>query len=190
MSELAQYLDSERRDNLVEFLREQRPTLLALCKRWCGGNSADADDLLGEACLRAFEALSGMQRDLQSPLGWWATIIANAARDRARKHTRRSRVSAEIAEVWASGAPGREAWVDERLSIRRGLARVNAKMSMLSRSQQLALTWRSFGDEYDEIAQKLGTSNGNARKLVQVGRQLLRADCGQVVADYLPRAVA
>jgi DNA-directed RNA polymerase specialized sigma24 family protein len=36
------------------------------------------------------------------------------------------------------------------------------------------VTCRSLGEEYDEIAAKLGTSSTNARKLVQIGRRALR----------------
>lgn len=184
MSDTSKCSSTDQRQ-LVEFLRNQRPALLALCRRWCGGNSADADDLLGDACLRAFEALSETHYELASPLGWWATIIANVARDRARKYVRRHRASAELTELWSGAPSGDGASIDERLGLSRSLERVQARMSRLARTQRLAVTFRSFGDEYDEIARKLGTSNDNARKLVQMGRRSLRSDCRQLLVDCL-----
>jgi RNA polymerase sigma factor (sigma-70 family) len=189
MSQLVKYLDASTTDELVRVLYEQRPTLFSLCKRWSGGNIPDAEDLLGDACLRAFEALSRSTVELESPLGWWATIIANIARDRARQRARRSRVAAELAAVWTRSCAETGAGLDDRLGTRRGLARVSAKMSGLSNTQRLAVTFRCFGDEYDEIADKLGTSNGNARKLVQIGRRLLRSDGGEAAA-HRDQAVA
>src|SRR6187401_3673462 len=59
-----------------------RQLLMRLCLRWTRGNQQEAEDLLGDAYLRALE---GEQKALvQCPLSYSATIIANLARDRLR----------------------------------------------------------------------------------------------------------
>lgn len=173
-------------EELVRFWRSHRVTLLRICKRWSKGNAADAEDLLGEACLRALQSLSAAPTELERPLAWWATVIANVARDKARRWDRYSRVYADLPEAWRTRAAlDLRPRLDEQLLLKAELEQVRCRMATLSGPQRLAITFRGFGDEYAEIAVKLGTSNTNARKLVQVGRRLLRDNRDQPTAGEL-----
>jgi RNA polymerase sigma factor (sigma-70 family) len=52
--------------------------------RWVTGNSADAEDVVQEACLRAFRGLAGFSGG--NSRAWVLTIVRNAAYDWLRKN--------------------------------------------------------------------------------------------------------
>jgi RNA polymerase sigma factor (sigma-70 family) len=165
---------SNNRDGISRFWCTNRGSLLRICKRWSRGNLADAEDLLGEACLRVLEAHASASVAPERPFAWWATIIANTARDHARKRERRLRSADELRGEMPGLAHTALTLPDEHCLLRDAIREVRCGMSGLTGHQQMALTLRGLGDDYEEIARKLGTSSTNARKLVQVARRTLR----------------
>jgi RNA polymerase sigma factor (sigma-70 family) len=155
----------------VRLWESSRPRLLKLCLRLTRGNLSEAEDLLSEACVRAIEAESeGV--DVRSPLSFSIAIIKNLARDRwrsARDHE--AQLSFEGSEPrFASGAPG----PDEQVCTRESLTLAFRVLQSVPPRQRQALVLRTLGDDYSCIARNVGTSEQNARKLVQSARAAMQ----------------
>jgi RNA polymerase sigma factor (sigma-70 family) len=145
----------------------RRARLLRLCLRWTRGNLTDAEDLLGEACVRAVEAhRRGVE--VRNADSFSAAIIANLGRDRQRaaKHWVMQSSRIELAKALVSEQPV----PDEQASNRQRLALAMASLERAPQRQRQALLLRSLGDDYSCIAKTVGTSESNARKLVQSAR--------------------
>lgn len=149
-----------------------RPTLLRLCLRFTHGNVNEAEDLLSEACLKALEA-TRQGLDIQSPIAFVATVIANLASDHRRAARSAGILSTPLdTEVsLASHAPTPE----KHASARQSLANALRVLERIPPRQRCALVLRSLGDDYSCIARAVGTSEQNARKLVQVARAAVQA---------------
>lgn len=149
-----------------------RPRLLRLCLRFTRGNLAEAEDLLSEACLKALEA-SHEGTHIESPFAFSTTIIANLARDHHRA-AKREIMQCSLADsdvCMASGEPPPE----QRVSARECLRRALQSLARVPRRQRCALLLRTRGHDYPRIARAMGTSEQNARKLVQVARAAVEA---------------
>lgn len=152
--------------------RTHRAALFRKCLFLTRGDAREAEDLLGDAYLRGLEATHASKLDVESPVAWWVTIVANLARDRRRRARHRpfrdapSEVVDEVADV----GPGLEQVAEARQHLERTLDRAR----LLTRSQRSALAGRGVGVDYGELARSLGTSPANVRKLVQTARAALR----------------
>jgi RNA polymerase sigma factor (sigma-70 family) len=130
--------------------------------------------LLSEACVRAVEVqVSGV--DVRKPRSFWATIIANLARDHLRTARNRRTALSSQAELEETGVPSPATAPDDLICARQALARVCAALEYVPKRQRAALLLRSIGDDYSYIAQSVGTSERNARKLVQMARSNLHS---------------
>ena len=147
-----------------------RQLLMRLCLRWTRGNQQEAEDLLGDAYLRALE---GEQKALvQCPLSYSATIIANLARDRLRtRHPHEA-----LGDVDSTRWPACHASSpDELASTRESLQRALRVLEAVPSRQRSALLLRSLGNDYSRIASAVGTTQAHARKLVQFARAAVQA---------------
>jgi len=160
--------------DLAAFWTRNRPALSRLCVRWSRGHLHDADDLLGDASLKVLEALGRMPAAVDNLLAFWATVIVNVARDRLRARARRRHVESRDPSDFENIADPADDF-ELRLSARSVVLHASLVLPTLSAEQQLALVRRTRGDEYPCIAASLGTTEQNARKLVQVARDSLRA---------------
>lgn len=149
-----------------------RPRLLRLCLRFTRGNLSEAEDLLSEACLKAIEA-SYQGTNIESPLAFSTTIIANLARDqhRAARRGLMARPLLDTDSGLVSSAPS----PDEQLCAREALQQALDQLERVPGRQRCALLLRTQGDDYSGIARTMGTSEQNARKLVQVARAAVQA---------------
>jgi RNA polymerase sigma factor (sigma-70 family) len=161
-------------DDLSQFWQANRAALMRLCRRWSDGNQADAEDLLGDAYLRALEARASAPAAPARPLAWWSTIIANSARDRARRGGTRARAVERLRVEWYRLSQVPPSAPDEQFVLRHRIRAVRLQISALNAQQKAALTLRTSGFGYDEIGRALGVSTPHARKLVQLARAVLR----------------
>jgi RNA polymerase sigma factor (sigma-70 family) len=146
--------------------------LLRLCLRFTHGNRAEAEDLLSEACLKAIEArCEGV--NIESPLAFSTTIIANLARDQ-RRAARNGSMHYSLADMDSWGVSSAPA-PDQQVSARESLRQALELLEHVPRRQRCALLLRTMGDDYPGIAQAVGTSEQNARKLVQSARAAVQA---------------
>jgi RNA polymerase sigma factor (sigma-70 family) len=149
-----------------------RPLLLRLCARLSRGNLAEAEDLASEACLRAMEAdRSGLR--VRDPISFSVTIIANLGRDHRRCACRNCTIEPAPDFQWSlvSKAPR----PDEQMFTRESLALALEVLDRVSINQRLAFLLRAEGADYSCIARRVGTTEQNARKLVQVARAKVHA---------------
>lgn len=151
----------------------QRTELLRRCLRWTRGDLSEAEDLLGDACLRVVEATRAGGGSLNSPASFWVTVINNLGRDRLRR-ARRWRFDRGD-EGWDTllGMLAPASDTEERASQRERLEVAVRELKQLNEKQRAALLLRSRGVEYPRIGELLDTSCANARKLVETARTAL-----------------
>lgn len=151
----------------------QHKELLRRCLRWTRGDLCEAEDLLGDACLRVVEAIRRGDGSLDNPASFWITVINNLGRDRLRR-----------ARLWRFDH-GDEAWdtlqemlapasdTEAQACLRERLQVALRELKRLKEKQRAALLLRSRGVEYPRIGELLETSSANARKLVETARTAL-----------------
>lgn len=163
-------------ERTVGTLFESHRTLLQrMCSHWTRGCRCDADDLLGEAYLKAVEATLRPRAPIADPLAWLSTIIANLARDRLRRHGREMQRRADHRDALESVPDGGSS-LDSVVAAKQRLWHALHALPALTPAQRIALIARSNGEGYAAIARNLGTSQVNARKLVQAARDRLRIE--------------
>lgn len=140
---------------------------------------AAAEDMAQEALLRAFQALDRFE--VRSPgafMAWMATIVLNCV----RRHQRRERHGAG-AMLWQrygdldlaeSLFAGREATASSIVVRREEQGRLEAALLTLPALYREALSLRALaGMSHAEIAQAIGRSEANSRKIVQRATEML-----------------
>jgi RNA polymerase sigma factor (sigma-70 family) len=153
-----------------------RRALLAHCAQVVG--DSDADEAVQEALLKAHRALAG-GTPVHS-LGPWLHAIAHNS---ALAMLAGRRAGAEYREDEVTGDVAPEPVHRERLD-----ALVGALLSLPARQRQ-ALVMREFeGRSYEEIATRLGASNGAVRQLLSRARTSIRERLGALIpVDLLVR---
>jgi RNA polymerase sigma-70 factor (ECF subfamily) len=144
-------------------VREHDALLRGLARRLCGGNSADADDLVHDTYERALRAW-GRYVDGGNLRSWLAAILHNLFIDRCRKDKRTPR-SEGLDEVEVAAAepapPPRWAQVSG--------ASVAEALAELGPEFRRVYELHAQGRSYDEIAAELGIARAT------VGTRLVRA---------------
>lgn len=179
------------REHFERLLKESYRQAYAMAFRLTG-NSADAEDLLQDAYIRAYRFFH--QYDPQLPFAkWLSKILCNANVDRLRRRGRLKLASLdqpsedggqamEVAD-W-SNAPDRR-MVEEAVSdpLQEGLASVRPEF-------RTAVVLADIeGMEYEEIAQTMGTSVGTVRSRIHRGRKQLRRYLSEHFPDFVARMV-
>jgi len=144
--------------------RYRRP-LLRHCSRML--SEERAEDVVQQAFLRALRAMRADERPLDLR-PWLYTIAHNAALNALRDRT----VPSDTLEEEIDGVERPE----QAFERRQGLRDVVAAVGALPERQRDALVLRELeGRSYDEIAVKLGVSDGAVRQLLNRARNTLRA---------------
>lgn len=153
----------------------KRPVLLNLCLRWTRGNLAEAEDLLGEACLRVLEGGLQDREEVSRPVAFWATVINNLGRDRSRSRRRWKFDRQEAAPSSLGQLPAPTISAEQQVFLNECLTATAQDLSHLCERQRTAVLLRSGGLNYSEVGRALGTSEANARKLVETARRFLNS---------------
>ena len=134
-----------------------RPVLLGVAAREVGG--ADAEDVVQDAVLRAWQKRHTFDERRGSPRAWLLAIVL----DRCRRHRVRRRL--DVAQLSAAPAD----WdVDVRLD-------VEALVQSLPRRQRQVVTLHYLADlAVEEIAAVLGLSESSVKTHLSKGRRSLR----------------
>jgi len=144
--------------------RYRRP-LLRHCARMLSAERAE--DVIQQAFLRALRAMRADERPLDLR-PWLYTIAHNAALNALRDRT----VPSDTLEEEIDGVERPE----QAFERREGLREVVAAVGALPERQRDALVLRELeGRSYEEIAVKLGVSDGAVRQLLNRARNTLRA---------------
>ena len=149
----------------AEIVRATAPRLVRLAARLVG-DAAEAEDLVQEAYLRAYDAMAAGRFDGRSEVGTWLyRIVTNGALDWLRRKKRRA--TPPPREVASDGAHVVEA--------RAALRALGEWLAELPPDQRTALVLKELeGLSTAEIAETLGTSEGAAEQLLVRGRAALR----------------
>jgi RNA polymerase sigma-70 factor (ECF subfamily) len=133
------------------------------------GNQADAEDVVQEAYVKAYRALSAGNFDRRSSASTWLyRIVVNGAIDAKRSRTRRHETNDDVQiEPGWDGAAFAEARV--------ALTELDEWLSALPPDQRAALVLQSMeGLNNTEIAQVLGVSEGAVEQRLVRARAALR----------------
>jgi RNA polymerase sigma factor (sigma-70 family) len=149
--------------------------------RWLARNDSDAEDIVQEACLRAFRGISGFG-DI-NPRGWILSIVRNTAYTWLKKHRDPKLVTVEnVEEVERAGAEldlgsaSPEASLIERADV----ARLEAAIASLPLEFRETLVLRDVeGLDYRTIAEVTGVPIGTVMSRLARARRRLMAQLGK-----------
>ncbi|HKO51847.1 MAG TPA: RNA polymerase sigma factor [Polyangiaceae bacterium] len=132
------------------------------------GNQADAEDVVQEAYVKAYRALTAGEFDRRSSTNTWLyRIVVNGAIDAKRSRKRRAEASDERVDPGWDGAARAEA--------RLALAELDDWLRALPPDQRAALVLQSMeGLNNTEIAQVMGVSEGAVEQRLVRARASLR----------------
>ena len=153
-------------------VRRHQRRVFAIGLRWLR-NAEDADDLVQETFVRAWQALPGFD-DTRAFPPWLVTIAVN----RAKTKLSRVRPDEEIDEtvVWEGPSPEEDT---ERAILARD---VNAALAALPEEQRIVLHLRAVEDlSYREIAAALDVPVGTVMSRLSRAREALRRTLGNAV---------
>jgi RNA polymerase sigma-70 factor (ECF subfamily) len=147
--------------------------------RWITGNRADAEDVVQDACLRAFRAIRNF--DGGSKRAWVLTIVRHTAYSWLRKNRPAALVMVENLEAVeeAQAAPGNpdSETPEAALIAKADAARLEAAIAALPTPFRETLVLRDVqGLDYREIAEVTGVPIGTVMSRLARGRGRLIAD--------------
>ena len=148
------------RDAFAQEVRELTDTAFAVTYLILG-NSADSEDAMSAAILRAFEN-RGKLRKRESFRAWFLQILRHEAYDLLKKRRRLTPVE----ELPEEAAPARDD--AGRLDLRHAL-------NELSEDQRTALLLQQEGYELSEIGDILGVPVGTVKSRISRAKQTMRA---------------
>lgn len=161
------------------------------CLRWMGGNHADAEDALSEACLRAWQAWSTKTPELTNIKGWFVRVVQNHCHNLHKAHTRQAHVVQcveDIATMAGDQAAEDELAIPEDAALRRELGQYIRRVldDLPPRLQEPAALYFLQDMSCADIATHLNLSAVNVRKRIQQARSLLQSQ----IAAYLEGQVS
>lgn len=150
--------------------------------RWLARNDSDAEDIVQEACLRAFRGIAGFG-DI-NPRGWVLSIVRNTAYTWLKKHRDPKLVAVDNVEeveqaadpAWDLGPASPEASLIERADA----ARLEAAIAALPMEFRETLVLRDVeGLDYRTIAEVTGVPIGTVMSRLARARRRLMAQLGK-----------
>jgi RNA polymerase sigma factor (sigma-70 family) len=153
---------------------EERDFFHRMCMRWLRGNRSDVEDVLGKGAINGFEYVRGHPEAVQRFRPWMLKILYHLAIDALRGHARTTELTARDGGDVA--ACSRD--VPDRSVFRGQLAAsIAGIVDHLPPRLHEVFTLRFIEHmHYDEISRVLMISTANARKRIQLVRQLLRVE--------------
>jgi RNA polymerase sigma-70 factor (ECF subfamily) len=153
-------------DAFVLLYDRHAPSMLALLQRMLS-SASDAEDLLQDVFLEAWQAVRGYDRDRASVRTWFVVRARSRALDRLQRRSREPRPSDEAEP--AAGAQGRTApeGAEQRLTVRRALETLDPAVR-----ETLEYTYYA-GMKAAEIAERMGVPVGTVRSRLARGLRVL-----------------
>ena len=172
----------DRGDSKTRFADVVIPHLDDACSlaRWITGNRADAEDVVQEACLRAYRGIGGFRGE--NGRAWTLAIVRNAAYDWLRKNRSSAVVHVddlEAVEHFADDAALKGNDPEAALIARADEARLEAAIASLPTIFRETLVLRDVqGLDYREIAAITNVPIGTVMSRLARGRRRLIAMLG------------
>lgn len=140
------------------------------------GNTADAEDALNTAMLRAFQGFVEQGGALVNEKAWLSRILHNVCMDLHRERRRfvEPAEAPEAVEPLSTSAPA-EVSPDEMLIERERAREIRARIHALPLNLRTPFEMRFLRDmSYSDIATHLQLTNCNVRKRIQLAYGILR----------------
>jgi RNA polymerase sigma factor (sigma-70 family) len=166
----------DKREKFERLVVPHLPDAMTIA-RWLTGNRSDAEDVLQESCVRAFQSISQLREE--TARSWILAIVRNTAYTWLRKNrsgsfvfvedlTEHERIDAELG--------GKDENPETQLIERVDAARFETAIKELPSQFQEVLVLRDMqGLDYREIAQVIGAPIGTVMsRLARARRRLLQ----------------
>lgn len=150
--------------------------------RWLAKNEHDADDVVQEACVRAFKFIRGFNG--QHARAWLLRIVRNVFYDSHRKREHEATVSDEQLAGVCSSAPGPEAVLLRELDVEQ----LRAAIDELPDEFREALVLREMeGLQYEQIAEIADVPLGTVMSRLARARARLHERLAEKEKEGAPR---
>lgn len=155
-----------------------RPHLYLCCLKWMKSNAIDAEDVLSQAMLKAWNEWQKAEGKIKYPKAWFSRIIYNFCMDVHRKNKQEALIIEKNEEIKWEDYPGLSAQAEfpessimdreVRLYLRHQIE------SLPTRLRQPFVLYYCQEKSYQDIAQQFACSEENIRKCVGKARKILR----------------
>jgi RNA polymerase sigma-70 factor (ECF subfamily) len=180
---LVRGLAERRPEALAELFDRYASLLLALTRRILG-SAADAEEVVQEAFLQAWNQADRYDSSRSSVSTWLVLIARSRALDRLRQRQSRDRTAA-AAEAEPQ-APDASARLDENVLIEERRIRVRAALAGLPAEQKQVLELAFYeGLSQTEIAQKTATPLGTVKTRALLAMKKLRRDLREEIRELM-----
>lgn len=159
---------------------EHHAPLRKMLLRMTRGNMAEAEDVLGNAMIKAFHQYRQVGGAVANERAWLSRLVRNVCIDHYRSGQRLARwiedtVRDEILSLRASPQGVQEPTPEERLEASQAIRELEELITAMPETLRRPLVMRFLEDMgYDEIAQALDLTNCAVRKRIQLARDFLR----------------
>ena len=160
---------------------EEQAYFRRLCLRWTSGNTHDADDVMGQVCVKVLEAAGERALAVRNPRAWIARVMHNLCVDSGRA-SERSRVLAETALTVSNSSPAPDLDVSRAELVD---ALTDAVRRLPAHLREVVILRLVEEQSYEDICGVLDISIPNARKRLQQARALLRPNLEPYWAERL-----
>jgi RNA polymerase sigma-70 factor (ECF subfamily) len=180
---LLRRLAGRQPEALAELYDHYAPLLFALTRRILG-NGQDAEEVLQEAFLQAWNQADRYDSARSSVSTWLVLIARSRALDRLRQRRSRERTAGAAAvEPRAADASAR---LDEHVLIRERRQRVRAALAGLPGEQKEVLELAFFeGLSQTEIAERTATPLGTVKTRALLAMKKLRRDLREEIRELM-----
>jgi RNA polymerase sigma factor (sigma-70 family) len=153
------------------------------CLRWMGGDWADTEDALSNACVKAWQRLPGCIHEIISLKSWLTQLLHNLCIDMRRERDRHRRATQLLPSTPLVEGQARAYESPEAMILRQELAlRIRWALEDLPPNLRQPSILRFYhAMPYRDIATQLHLSPVNVRKRIQQARAILRVQ----LQDYL-----
>ncbi|WP_013320772.1 RNA polymerase sigma factor [Gloeothece verrucosa] len=157
-----------------------------LCLRWMGGNSHDAEDVLNQVMLKAWNKWEKSANKIISPKAWLARIIYNFCMDIHRQRQREARGIENIDDLKFADdrALVSEVGIPESNLLNREMQTYLGHLieSLPDKLRHPFILHCYYEKSYQDIAKQLALSEENTRKRIQKARSILKKQLKKYLA--------
>lgn len=155
-----------------------RSHLYLCCLKWMKSNAIDAEDVLSQAMLKAWNEWQKAEGEIKHPKAWFTLIIYNFCMDLHRKNKQEALIIEKIEEIKLEDCPGlyaRAEFPESSIMDREMRLYLRHQIESLpTRLRDPFVLYCCQEKSYEDIAKQLACSEENVRKCVREARKILR----------------
>ena len=161
-----------------QIFQQHRDYLFRCCLKWMNGNSTEAEDLLSQATVKAWEKVREGAVAIKNFKAWLTQLTHNLCMD---LHRQRNRGAFGVENLEAIATADKQEWVSQEETPVLAATRRELEFFLQNTINNLSLRLRENfilhwykEQSYQEIAQQLNISYDNVRKRISQARAILR----------------